>query len=176
MEVPSLAANDEITRLLVAELPRLRLRARIMVGDAHLADDILQEVAVVVLRQHASFQLGTNFSAWVNEIHRRVLLAECRKRHQHCLALDPAVIDDIAAVIDEPDERERERTALAQCLQVLPGDGRKALRLRYWNELPSTAIAKRMRRSVDGVKSLLKRVRQMLNECIEERLQSESAP
>jgi RNA polymerase sigma-70 factor (ECF subfamily) len=166
-------ASEDITRLLIAELPRLRARARVMVGDAHLADDILQEVAVVVLRSQDTYQPGSNFSAWVNEIHRRVALAECRRRGRRTVALDSEVIDEIQTIALNPEAKDRERAALDHCMELLPEDGREALRLRYSEELPSEVIAARLHRSVDGVKSLLKRLRLTLSDCIERRLNTE---
>lgn len=169
------ANQDDIARLLISDQPRLRLHVRTLVGDPHLGEDILQEVAVVVLRSWRSFTPGTSFRAWVNEIARRIALAECRRRGRRPLPLLAERVEEIVAAAQEEDAWDREREALRHCLQQVPDVGRKALALRYGEELSSEEIARSLGRSIDGVKGLLKRVRAQVAECIDHRLTETNA-
>jgi RNA polymerase sigma-70 factor (ECF subfamily) len=162
--------KDEMIRMLIGEQRRLQAYIRSLVGHRHLVDDIMQEVAVVVMRRSETFEPGSNFFAWVREIARRVALAELR-RHGHGISLDPALAGVIVdQVTSEAAIWENERTALRACLQRLPGDSRRLLAMRYVDDLPSEEIASRIGRSLDGAKSLLKRVRAQILECMRRRL------
>lgn len=140
--------EDEPLRLLIAEQRRLQVFVRSMVGDSHLVEDILQEIAVVVMKQRETFTVGTNFSAWVREIARRVTLSELRRHGRSTPYLSPEtaelVVDDCCGTEAVWDE---ERQAMTVCLERLPEDSRRALVLRYVDELPSQKIAERLGRS-----------------------------
>jgi RNA polymerase sigma-70 factor (ECF subfamily) len=162
--------EDAVCRALITDLPRLRARVRASVGDPHLAEDILQEIAIVVLKHRDRFTVGTSFQGWVTEIQRRVTWAECRRRRRVPLALADDQLDAITAAALAEDPWERERSALRACLDGMPADGRRALDLHHVHRLPLTEVAQRTGRSVDGVKALLKRLRARLHACIDHRL------
>ena len=149
----------------------LQAAIRAMVSDGYLAEDILQEVFVVVMQQHEQFVDGTNFGAWAREIARRVTLAQLRKSGRYPSALDPETLNALEVHFDKTREFwEEERRALNECVAELPEESRKILNLRYLNNSPLSEIAGTVGRSTDGVKALLKRLRQALAECINGRL------
>lgn len=144
---------------------------RAMVCDYHLAEDILQEVFVVALKKRDQFVEGTNFSAWVREIARRISFAKMRKSGRGDLALTTEVLDTIEGSFDvDPERWELERRALGACVQGLPEESRRILALRYIEDAPITQIAFAVKRSTDGVKGVLKRLRQRLADCVNARL------
>jgi RNA polymerase sigma-70 factor (ECF subfamily) len=60
-----------------------------VLGDRHLAEDAVQEAAVIGLRKIKSFEPGTNFSAWMGQIVRHVALNHRRKyNRRRALSLD----------------------------------------------------------------------------------------
>ena len=145
----------------------LQAYVRSMVCDAHLAEDILQEIFVAAMNSREQFVEGTLFRAWVREIARRVTLSQLRKEGRNPSALDPATLDQIEKTFDAPLEQwEEERRALAACVERLAPESRRALELRYVSDLPLLAIGTQMGRSEDGIKALLKRLRQSLAECV----------
>lgn len=165
--------QDQAARLLARENRMIQASIRAMVSDPHLAEDILQEVFVVVLQKRDQFAEGTNFSAWVREIARRVSYAQLRKAGKEPLPLTPETLDALESAFDVGPKRwEEERRALGACVEGLNEEGREILRLRYV-ELSSLArIASAVGRTTDGVKGVLKRLRQRLSECIEARLRN----
>lgn len=144
---------------------------RSMVSDFHLAEDILQEVFVVALQKRDQFVAGTNFCAWVREIARRVSFAKIRKSGRGDLLLSTEVLDAMEETLDvDPERWELERRALGACVEGLPEESRRILALRYIEGAPITEIASAVRRSTDGVKGLLKRLRERLADCVSGRL------
>ena len=153
----------------------LQAAIRAMVADAYLAEDVLQEVFVVVMQQHEQFAAGTNFGAWAREIARRVTLAQLRKVGRYPAVLDPETLDLLEGGFDTPrDTWEDERAALNECVAALPEESRKVLNLRYVTNAPLAEISAAVGRSGDGIKALLKRLRQSLAECVNGRLRRET--
>jgi RNA polymerase sigma-70 factor (ECF subfamily) len=166
--------------LVLQELARerrtIQAAVRALVGDYHLAEDVLQGVFVVALAQAEQFREGSNFRAWVREIARRVAWAQLRKAGRAAAPIDVEVLDSLAQAVElPPDAWESERAALKSCVDGLPPDNRELLRLRYAEEAPLTRIASQLRTTTDGIKGLLKRLRVRLALCVEGKLRGGTA-
>ncbi len=68
------------------------------------------------------------------------------------------------------DGGERYLDALRGCVETLDGRSRSVVSLRYARGESRGKIATELGMSLDGVKSLLRRVRQLLRECVERRI------
>lgn len=67
-----------------------------ILGDSSLAEDVVQEAAVVALGKLDQYQPGTNFSAWMGQMVRFMALNERRKRGRRpAVSLDPATMDQV---------------------------------------------------------------------------------
>ena len=65
-----------------------------IVGDSALAEDVVQEAAIVALGKLDQYQPGTSFNAWLGQMVRYVALNEQRKqRRRSAVSLDPATMD-----------------------------------------------------------------------------------
>lgn len=70
------------------------LVAASIVKDGTEAEDIVQEAAVIALRKRDTFEIGTNFTAWVTQIVRYCAANHNRKSNRRrTLAMDPAKLD-----------------------------------------------------------------------------------
>ena len=138
--------------------------------DAHVAEDLFQEVCVVAVQKAAEFQDGTNFVAWARTIARNKLREHLRRRTG--VAVDDAFFDGIESAFDDvragidPDARKE---ALRHCLGEVQDRARQMLVWRYDDGLTAASIAERMGKSRASVNSLLQRLREMLRECVERR-------
>lgn len=147
---------------------------RAIVADAHLVEDVIQEVYIVVSQKYADFAEGTHFGAWVREIARRTALHQLRKTGRRAAALEPDALDTLESTFDVPGEAwEAEKAALHACMERLPEESLRVLDLRYIDEAPLTRIGAAVGRSVDGVKAMLRRLREKLAECAEQKLRPE---
>lgn len=69
-----------------------------VVGDADLAEDIVQEASMIALKKLDKFEPGSDFTAWVGSIVRNVARNRARKeRVRRTTNLDPAVIDQASS-------------------------------------------------------------------------------
>lgn len=67
-----------------------------ILGDSSLAEDVVQEAAVVALGKLDQYQPGTNFGAWMGQMVRFMALNERRKRGRRpAISLDPATMDQV---------------------------------------------------------------------------------
>ena len=141
-----------------------------VVPDAHVAEDLFQEVCVVAVQKAAEFQDGTSFVAWARTIARNKLREHLRRRSG--VLVDDAFFDGIESAFDavqgsiDPDARKE---ALRRCLGEIQDRARQMLVWRYEEGLTAEAIAGRTGQSRAGVNSLLQRVREILRECVERR-------
>lgn len=93
--------REEFAALYQEVYPRLWLVAVAIVGDRVLADDIVQEAALIGWKKIDQFTVGTNFAVWMSEIVRRSSMNCARKkRNRRTITADPRMIDEagVAAV------------------------------------------------------------------------------
>jgi RNA polymerase sigma-70 factor (ECF subfamily) len=72
--------DDELQKLLVALLPRLRRFAVTLAGSVTDGDDLVQAACERALARHDQWQPGTRLDSWVYRIIRTVWIDELRKR------------------------------------------------------------------------------------------------
>jgi len=138
-------------------------------GDLALADDVYQEVFLVVSRRANDFRPDGDFSAWVRGIARRKLLEVLRQRGPSAGFADE-VIELLAADAPPDDEWREHQRALQDCLAKLAPRARELTELRYVHLLTPTAIAARVRWTVNAVNVALSRVRRQIRDCAERRV------
>jgi RNA polymerase sigma-70 factor, ECF subfamily len=110
---------------LIAAIPNLRAFAVSLCGNADRADDLVQETLVKAWSGLASFEEGTNLTAWLFTILRNIYYSEFRKRRRETPDPDGA----IAARLVSPATQNIHMDFLdfREALQKLPLDQREAL-------------------------------------------------
>jgi DNA-directed RNA polymerase specialized sigma24 family protein len=80
----------------------------------------MQEVSVVMWREHANFELGTNFVGWLSVIAYHQVQKFWRQRRKSESYLDAAVIEQLATTFQQDIEAvDIRRHFLNECLQAL---------------------------------------------------------
>ena len=139
-----------------------------LVPRRHLVDDIVQETFVTACQKAESYQPGSNFRAWIFTIARFKALAAL-KRDGGRAALFEADLVDLLATEEPPDHGFQDRVAaLDTCVAKLADAARRAIVLRYSENLGPTEIAQRMGWSVNALNVALSRARVFLRRCVEE--------
>ncbi len=142
-----------------------------------LADDIVQDTALIAFKKLDTFEPGTNFGAWIREIARRRIrkaLEEQGQRRALVVVLEPDTIEAVAAVYsatdDEPDYWERRETALARCLQKLKEKPRKLMAMRYGEGLGFDVLARKWATSANSIQVMLAKIRHTVRLCAQREL------
>jgi RNA polymerase sigma-70 factor (ECF subfamily) len=149
---------------------------RSFIRDSTEAEDVLQEVALVIVDRYSSYDSTQPFIGWALGISRRVVWTHLRSsyrfRDQHL----KDAIDQVSSAFERLDPHVQDmKDALAHCVEKVSGEGRRALILRYEEGLELKQIAERLRKSASAISVLLYRVRSALRECIDRRLSVEKA-
>lgn len=165
--------GQQFSRLLVANQRRIHGFILSLVHDRAAAADILQDVSVLLWEKFDRFEPGTDFAAWGMSIARLTILNWRRRQKEVPLPLE----DEMLAILADEAIRvscqyEDRRAALSQCMQALSEDNRDLLVARYEMDRPVSGIAQRLGRSRVAVYKRLTRIRQLLLDCINDRLKA----
>lgn len=169
------SGRDDVLREFVKHRSHLFAFILSVVRDFAFAEEILQEVAVVVCDQWEDFTPGTNFGAWAAQIARNKIFNLNRVSRRE-LPLSPEAI----AAIERAAEVESEASgleAVRTCLESVTERVRGILSMRYREGLSGAEIARRTKSTVTAVHMALSRARSALARCVETRLaREEGAP
>ncbi|HEY1048434.1 MAG TPA: sigma-70 family RNA polymerase sigma factor [Prosthecobacter sp.] len=154
-------------RSFTAHEPALRAHVRRLVPMRADADDVMQEISVVLWEKFDTFLEGGDFRAWAFGVARYEVLAWLRDRGRDRLVLDQEVVTKIAeeTAADEP-RLQLQREALEQCMQKVPRDQRGLLMQAYQPESRIQEVAQESGRTVAGFYQWLHRMRRLLLDCI----------
>ncbi len=166
--------QERFTRLWTQAQPIVAGYISSMVPDFHEAEDLLQNVAVVLLRKFAEYDERRPFVAWALGIAKVEILRARRAHARSPLEYRPEIAEAVARAYEEMTPFLKMRAAaLQKCLGRVKGPALRLLALRYRESLPPRDIAGRLGVAAGNVRVALSRIRAMLQECIERRLASE---
>jgi len=154
------------TYLVVRHLPAIEVYAKRIVNDDTLAQDIAQDVMVVLWQRSGDFNPDkARLTTWLHRIaHNRCIdIMRKRQREVNCDASDseyPVVESETATDLQPIDV----------ALMRLPESQRTALVLTYYQNLSNRDVAEIMNSSVRAVESLLVRARGNLKKQLETQL------
>jgi len=93
---------DSRRQALLAELPRLRRYARMLVGEPARADDLVQDCLVRAIANLERWREGTNMRAWLFTIMRNVLFNDLRRaRRSPFMDAGDELLDAVPAAADQ---------------------------------------------------------------------------
>ena len=127
--------------------PLLRYLTRVT-GEVPLAEDVLQETLIAIVRKIAWLSDASLFRAWAYRIASREAFRALRKRR-----VSEPVQDIEAATIEPPDPWQRER--LLSSLEQLSPASRAVITLHYLEEMPLSEVAAVLDLTLGTVKSRL---------------------
>ncbi|GMU33049.1 MAG: RNA polymerase sigma factor [Planctomycetia bacterium] len=124
------SARDRFTSYYRESFRVLWFTAVGIVGDRSLAEDVVQEAAIIGLEKFSQFQDGTSFPAWMGQIVRHVALNSMRKenrRRTSPLDSDGEVQSPIGSSKNQPNASDpaadRQRLESAQRGELAPDQG-----------------------------------------------------
>jgi RNA polymerase sigma-70 factor, ECF subfamily len=138
-----------------------------LVPDFAEAEDLLQEVFLVVTSKAHTFKEGTNFMAWARQIARFKAMSSMRKKRNSPNVLADDVVESLCAAEPDIPFDESQVMAARDCLKKLAPHARQLVTMRYMNEHGPGEIAERMNWSENAVNVTLSRARTFLRECVQ---------
>ncbi len=158
-----------VTRFSAAVRAQCLLRA----ADPSRADDIAQQVFLTAWRRLSDVRESVQFWPWLEAITRNHLLNEWRRaQRERGFRQRYTVAWLMQTETEEPQPEDAQELAaqvthLRSCLETLPPELQKLVRMRYDENYSSQRIAEAMGRSADAVRQTLMRLREKLRKCIE---------
>jgi RNA polymerase sigma-70 factor (ECF subfamily) len=152
------------------------------VGDPTLAEDLLQEVFLRVIKAHAEWKGEAKFTTWVYAIARNLCIDHSRRAvHRDARSLDaPTRPDDESSstLHDHLASRDRDaegltsdaevRTRVDAAVAALPEDQREVFLLREVMDMPFAEIARVVGAPEPTVKSRMRYALERLREALED--------
>jgi len=136
------------------------------VRDFEVAEDLLQQSALVLWQKFEQYDPGRPFLAWALGVARLEILNAARRRPGRSLVesdLDGLVVGEYLRLESELPLR---RQLLRSCLKLLPASMTEAVRLRYEEGSTLDQIAVQLGKSLAAVKVTLHRARISLQDCV----------
>ncbi len=138
------------------------------------AEDIFQEVGLLVLNHKTGPLDLPTAGAWLRGVARNVVLQHLRAQGRQRHLSSEEILDLVDRTWEEEDAEadiwNDRRAALTACLQQLGSSDQQILKERYADGAASDAIAERLRRSPEAMRMKIMRLRQALSRCISRRL------
>lgn len=164
----------QVQQLFVRHQGALKAFVLALWPDFAEADDVMQEVFLVISRKASEFQPETNFLSWARTVARFEVMAARRRGARTMIKAE--TLEALQAACPEDFATDRKLDALTLCMEQLAPKAREIMRLRYQHEHGPGEIAQMLARSVNSINVALAKARVALRECVDRKLQSVSAP
>jgi RNA polymerase sigma-70 factor (ECF subfamily) len=161
---------EQFAALWTAAQPTISAFIRTLIRDFQQADEVLQRVAVTLVRKFDQYDPSRPFGAWAIGVAKYEVLYFRRERATDKHLFGDDIVEQIAARYESfAEDVDPVRDALKHCLDQLKGRSKRIIDMRYAKGMRAVAIADEMTLSPGAVRMLLCRVREKLRRCIERR-------
>ena len=138
---------------------------RTLVGNADVANDLLQETNHILIKKQTDYRPGSNFSSWAFATAFNVVRTYRKKNQRDRLVFDDNILDDLAHRVQQYDlEAAESHQLLHDCIGKLNNKHQQLLTQRYFREQPLKTISESMGRSTSSLAVTLCRIRVTPNE------------
>lgn len=172
MNAQNLNQHEQFSQLWTAAMPAISGFVHSTVYDLNLADDIIQEVALIAIRKFPEFDQTRSFQGWAFGITKNIIkksLASQRKQRQ---LLSEEALDQLSQTAETQEPLlQYTRQALRECMRTVPENHRKTLHLRYSEHLDYEHISKQLKTTVVAARKMISRIHAKLRKCVSLRLQ-----
>ncbi|HEX2475939.1 MAG TPA: sigma-70 family RNA polymerase sigma factor [Lacipirellulaceae bacterium] len=172
---PTANGAFDLSRLVQEHQAGIWRYVRFLGAERAEADDIAQETFLAVARAAFVERDERQTAGYLRVVARNQLLALRRRQRREISTVELEAADSVwAAAAGADGSLNGYLEALRECLAGLEGRSRQAIDLHYRDGAGRETIAVALDMKPDGVKTLLRRTRQVLRVCIERKLKSET--
>ena len=162
----AVTGDREAFAVLVDRYERLvRATAIRIVGDRHLAEDVVQEGFIAAHKSLPSLRAGSKFGPWLVGIVRRQAI-RCLHRRRETVVLNESTADTV--LVDEKETLPQDSMALLEFVDRLPDDERALIALRHFQGHSMQELATITSRPVGTVTKQLSRIHKKLRQWLTE--------
>jgi RNA polymerase sigma-70 factor, ECF subfamily len=166
-ETSTLPDHETFMRLWVQHQPQVYAYIRALVFRRADAEDVLQEVAVVLWRKFDQFEPGSRFDQWAYRVARNQILYYRQKNARDRLLFSQELMGQLAdELVASRPTRNEYLDALESCLAGLPESDRVLVRQRHEPGATNRSVSKLRGKSESAISRALDRVYLTLLQCI----------
>lgn len=164
--------QETALRGILSQEPLLLGFVRAIVGSRTLAEDIFQDLVVLVMRKHAEIPNAAALPGWCRRAVRFLALKALEKRARERPVMEEELITLIERTVMEDGEPAVDPylSALGACREKLSAPARELLALRYDQGISGEQIAERLSRPLNTVYVTISRLHRTLADCIRARV------
>ena len=160
---------------LTDHIPSLRRYARLLTGDAWMADDLVQDTLERACSKWRLWTAGSDLRAWLFTLMHNIFVNQVRRSIRQAGAGTTVNVEDVEHELVAPDAGSSQSLDLQRCLLRLPEDQRVVLLLVTLEDLSYEEVAKVTAVPVGTVMSRLSRGRARLRELMDSALPADPA-
>lgn len=149
---------------------RVSAAAWVIVQDAHVAEDIFQNVAIKAMTREVSFEAESALLSWAFITARREGIDWLRRQKREARCFDAEILQLLEQEWQSLPQSGSKIDALQDCLESTPEPARRMLKLRYFEGCSCADVAEDLGVGVDAIYKRLSRLHASLKQCIESRL------
>jgi RNA polymerase sigma-70 factor (ECF subfamily) len=168
--------NEEFVRLLLIYQKRIYGFILTMVPNFSDAEDVFQQVVMIMCRQFTEFVPGTNFLAWAIQIARYELYNVRKIKRRSFIHFSSETIETIfeetCSRISQMDQRVG---MLEECLKKLGQEERNLIHRRYEEGIKIKDIAEQLGLSVHNLYRGFNRIHLFLRHCVNAQLEGDNS-
>lgn len=164
--------SADIVKVLMRERDRLFAYVWSIVGDVHVAEDVIQEVSLLAAERGGEVANEYALRVWVRRAARLKSLEALRAGSRRPMPLDESVLELMEphwARYDGLDSSDMVE-ALRRCMDKLTANNRELLKLRYVDGMKVGEVARALRRKAATVYQAMSRLHANLAECVQRSL------
>jgi RNA polymerase sigma-70 factor (ECF subfamily) len=163
-------ANEAIIREFFRNQHMLMDYILCQVHHVHDAEDIFQEVAVIVCRKTEQVPDQAHFAVWCRGIARNLVKHYWRSKGRERISYWEDFYEEVDKAYAEADENmdvlNDQRHRMENCLEQLPAQSRTMLEAHYMAGKKIVDLARTLNRSADSIRMMLMRIRKVLQDCV----------
>jgi RNA polymerase sigma-70 factor, ECF subfamily len=163
--------SEKMVQLLTYAQQPLKRYIRTLVPHRTDAEDVLQQVNLLLWQRIEEYQPDTNFTAWACKIAYYQVLTLRKQKARSRLRFSDALVEQLATNVTADcgwisDDVE----AFELCMAKLSAQDRELIQLRYEPDATIESVARHVGRSAKAVYNAMSRIRTWLLECIQRSL------
>ena len=160
--------DDELDLLVANHQEAVWRYLRFLGAEGSHAEDLLQETFVAIWQKPFERRSPAATRRYLFVVARNLFLM-ARRRGRVQLQFETIDEAELAWAVYAGDGGKGYLEALRDCLSLLPARSRQAVQMQYFASKPRGEIGRLLGVSVEGVKSLMRRVRIELRDCVREK-------
>ncbi len=166
--------NESFTKLLLSHQKHIYGYIFMHIPNDSDAEDIFQDVALVMCRRFEEFSPGSNFLAWGIEIAKRKVIKFRQKQVKSKVIFNDQNLEKLieysTSYLDGMDHR---KSALKKCIDKLSPQDKILLEKRYHKNVKVIDISKQVNRSAGALYQVFSRIHLTLRNCVKRTMQKD---